>query len=63
MHTLIRRFIPKRSAISEYSKERVYEIQNWINNYPRRILEANTSMQLLTREYIPSVQQIFQESA
>ena len=63
MHTLIRRFIPKGSAISKYSKERVYEIQNWINNYPRRILKANTSMQLLTREYIPSVQQIFQESA
>ncbi|MRJ46162.1 IS30 family transposase [Fundicoccus ignavus] len=63
MHTLIRRFIPKGSAISKYTKGRVYEIQNWINNYPRRILKSHTSMQLLIREYIPNIQQIFQECA
>lgn len=63
MHTLIRWFIPKGSAISRYSTARINEIESWINNYSRRILDSYTSMQLLKIEISPDVQQIFQQSA
>jgi len=39
------------------------EIEDWINNYPRRILDSYTSMQQLKREISPDIQQIFQQSA
>jgi IS30 family transposase len=35
---IIRRFIPKGAAIGEISKQRIKQIQVWMNNYPRRIL-------------------------
>ena len=35
---IIRRFIPKGSAISRFSKQQIKIIQDWINDYPRRIL-------------------------
>jgi IS30 family transposase len=35
---LIRRFIPKGSNINKLSKTDIKRVQNWINNYPRRIL-------------------------
>lgn len=37
INKLIRRFIPKGTDIDEISEERVKYIENWINNYPRRI--------------------------
>lgn len=41
---LIRRFVPKGSAIGEYSEEEIAQIQDWMNNYPRKLfggLSAN----------------------
>ena len=38
INKLIRRFIPKGTDISKISKVRIKYIENWINNYPRRIL-------------------------
>jgi len=35
---LIRRFIPKGSNIDKFSKQDIKRIQNWMNNYPRKIL-------------------------
>ena len=35
---IIRRFIPKGTAIAEVTRQRVRKIQDWMNNYPRRIL-------------------------
>ena len=35
---IIRRFIPKGSAIAKVNKQKVRGIQDWMNNYPRRIL-------------------------
>jgi len=35
---LIRRFIPKGSRIEDYTDGQLQYIQNWINNYPRKIL-------------------------
>lgn len=50
MHTLVRRFIPKGSRISAYSKAKVDEVRDWINKYPRRLLESSTSKQLALKE-------------
>lgn len=35
---LIRRFIPKGTDIGKISKAKIKYIENWMNNYPRRIL-------------------------
>lgn len=39
---LIRRFVPKGSGINELSPKMVKYIENWLNNYPRRILDYKT---------------------
>ncbi len=43
---IIRRFIPKGANINDYNKKEVKKIENWINNYPRRILEYKTAMEV-----------------
>ena len=43
---LIRRFIPKGSDISKYTDEDIKRIENWMNNYPRRILGYKTASQV-----------------
>lgn len=35
---IIRRFIPKGSDISKYTKKQIAYIERWINNYPRKLL-------------------------
>lgn len=40
---LIRRFIPKGSDIGAYTDEQISYIQNWVNNYPRKILNYLSS--------------------
>lgn len=40
---IIRRFIPKGTAIKDISKVRIKEIQDWMNNYPRRLLGGLSS--------------------
>ncbi len=42
----IRRFIPKGRDISKYSAKQILEIQSFINDYPRKILEYKTSSEL-----------------
>ena len=44
---LIRRFIPKDSDIAEFSLRRIKMIENWINNYPRRIFNGLSANDLL----------------
>ena len=44
---LIRRFIPKGSDIVEFSLGRIKMIENWINNYPRRIFNGRSANDLL----------------
>ena len=48
---IIRRFIPKGSEIGKYSKPKVRTIQDWMNNYPRKILKGKTPAQLLKQEF------------
>lgn len=42
---LIRRFIPKGADISQFSNEDIIYIQNWMNNYPRKIFNGKSSNQ------------------
>jgi len=35
---MVRKFIPKGADISKYTKKEIQQIEEWINNYPRRIL-------------------------
>jgi IS30 family transposase len=48
---MIRRFIPKGVDISSFSDKDIERIQNWINNYPRRIL-GGLSANMLEQKYI-----------
>ena len=48
---IIRRFIPKGSAIGAYSKAEIRGIQDWMNNYPRKILKGKTPAQKLQQEF------------
>lgn len=42
---MIRRFIPKGSNIGTYTRDQIKKIENWINNYPRKILNGLSSNQ------------------
>lgn len=43
---MIRRFIPKGTDIADISKKEVKRIQDWMNNYPRKILGYKTANQV-----------------
>jgi len=43
---IIRRFIPKGSDISQYTHKEIKRIEQWINNYPRRILGYKTALEV-----------------
>ena len=42
MNRMIRRFIPKGTKLSQFTKKEIKRIENWLNNYPRKILEYRT---------------------
>lgn len=43
----IRRFIPKGCAISDYTSKEILELQEWLNNYPRKILNGRSANEIL----------------
>ena len=43
---MIRRFVPKGMNIAEFSDEDIQEIEDWMNNYPRKILGYRTAKQV-----------------
>lgn len=43
INKMIRRFIPKGANIDQYSTEDIAQIEEWINNYPRKILNGLTA--------------------
>lgn len=43
---MIRRFIPKKINIASVSENRIQDIQDWMNNYPRKILGYKTANQV-----------------
>jgi IS30 family transposase len=44
---LIRRFIPKGADIGLYTETMIKRLQNWINNYPRKIFNYRSSNDIL----------------
>lgn len=42
---MIRRFLPKGTDFTKVSKKRIAAIQDWMNNYPRRVLNWQTPNQ------------------
>jgi IS30 family transposase len=51
INKMIRRFVPKGVDIANYSNKDIERIQNWINNYPRRIL-AGLSANVAEQKYM-----------
>jgi IS30 family transposase len=47
---MIRRFVAKGRDIAHFTKDRISEIEAWINDYPRRILDFMTPGELLINE-------------
>lgn len=47
---IIRRFIPKGSDISKFSRIVIQRIEDWINSYPRKILSFKTAEELFALE-------------
>ncbi len=47
----IRRLIPKGSDISQYDKDYIQLVENWINNYPREIFNYATSNDIWNQYY------------
>ena len=50
-NSMIRYFIPKGSLIENYSFEEINDIANWLNNYPRKILDYKTPLEALLEEF------------
>lgn len=47
---MIRRFIPKGCDISKLGHKQIQQIEDWINNYPRKILDFETAEERFIRE-------------
>lgn len=48
INKMIRRWIPKGADITDYSEEQIAYIQHWINHYPRKIFDFQSSSDRLT---------------
>ena len=49
-HKLVRRFIPKGECLADISANTINQIQNWMNNIPRKILGYRTAKQAFLDE-------------
>jgi len=47
---MIRYFIPKGTLIENYSYKDINKIADWMNNYPRKILNYKTPLEALLDE-------------
>jgi len=47
---IIRRFIPKGCDISKITRAEIQRIENWINRYPRKILNFKTAEEMFIQE-------------
>ena len=50
-NSIIRYFIPKKSLIENYSFDDINFFVNWMNNYPRKILNYKTPLEMLLEEF------------
>lgn len=49
-HKLIRRFIPKSKRLEEISTETINQIERWMNNIPRKIIDYQTAEEAFLKE-------------
>lgn len=49
---MIRWFIPKGRPMEKYSIDKIKEIQNWMNNYPRKIFEYKTPKDMISEKLV-----------
>lgn len=42
----IRRLVPKGTNLAKYSTADIKQVENWVNNYPRKVLDFATSQEL-----------------
>ena len=47
---LVRRFIAKGTDIANFSRRQIKRVQDWINNYPRKILDFETAEERFIQE-------------
>lgn len=50
-NSMIRYFIPKKTLIENYTCDEINQIANWMNNYPRKILDYKTPLEALLEEF------------
>ena len=50
-NSIIRYFIPKKTLIENYSNQDINKIAEWMNNYPRKILNYKTPLEALLEEF------------
>ena len=50
-NSIIRYFIPKGTLIEKYSYKDINKIAEWMNNYPRKILNYKTPLEALQEEF------------
>ncbi|MEG1048877.1 MAG: IS30 family transposase [Bacilli bacterium] len=50
-NSIIRYFIPKGELMEKYSCKKINEIVDWMNNYPRKILNYKTPTEMLLEEF------------
>lgn len=50
-NSMIRYFIPKNNLIENYTYDDINQIANWMNNYPRKILNYKTPLEALLEEF------------
>lgn len=48
---LIRRHIPKGTSIGQYSHEEIQKIQDWINEYPRKLHSGKTAKEVFSEKF------------
>ena len=61
---IIRRFIPKGSNIGEVETNKIKDIQKWMNNYPRKILNGDSPFEAMAKEFAelaenPKIKELF----
>ena len=47
---IIRRFFPKGVSFAKYTSKDCQRVQDWMNNYPRKILDYSTPAELFQKE-------------
>lgn len=55
---MVRRFIPKGTSIGPISHKKIEEIEKWMNNYPRKIIDYKTAAQKIQEIFTRKMPQL-----